>query len=149
MTRTRSARTPLGICLGTVLRCGTCATELLNLLVTKGVIPSITGWSISYFTDLSGQNVGAYIVKTGATPISVDAYLSIGKTTGALQGTATATATTGTTTTVICPTNCQTNPLPRGALYANASQYHTNNNDIRHAGWLTPVGDAPGVRSHA
>jgi len=126
MTRTRSARTPLGICLGTVLRCGTCATELLNLLVTKGVIPSITGWSISYFTDLSGQNVGAYIVKTGATPISIDAYLNIGKTTGALQGTATATATTGTTTTTtVTGSNLSLVPVILGAgfhaqgLYSN------------------------------
>jgi len=73
--------------------------QLLNLLVTKGVISDITGWSVSYFTDLSGHNVGAYIVKTGVSPISVDAYLHIGNSTDALQGSTTTTTTTGTTTT--------------------------------------------------
>ena len=103
--------------------------------MTKGVITSVTGWSISYFTDLSGQNVGAYIVKTGASPISSDACLSIGKTTGALQGTATATATIGTTTTTpVTGSNLSLVPLHLGAgfqaqgLYSNETttraQYH-------------------------
>ena len=98
--------------------------ELLNLLVTKSVIPSITGWSVSYFTDLAGNNVGAYIVKTGATPISIDAYLNISKTTGALQGTATATATAGTTTTTkVTGSNLSMVPLFIGGSFQAQGLY--------------------------
>jgi len=103
--------------------------------VTKSVITSISGWSICYFTDLSGNNVGAYIVKTGATPISIDAYLSISKTTGALQGTATTTATTGTTTKVT-GSNLSLVPLYLGAgfqaqgLYSNATATTTPNTTV-------------------
>jgi len=114
--------------------------ELLNLLVSKSVITSIAGWSVSYFTDLSGNNVGAYIVKTGATPISIDAYLNISKTTGALQGTSTATATTGTTTTTtttkVTGSNLSLVPLYLGAnfqaqgLYSNKTATSTSSTTV-------------------
>ena len=107
--------------------------------MTKGVITSVTGWSISYFTDLSGQNVGAYIVKTGASPISSDACLSIGKTTGALQGTATATATTGTTTTTtVTGSNLSLVPLNLGAGFQAQGLY---SNETTTSAPNTTVGD--------
>ncbi len=113
--------------------------ELLNLLVSKNVITSITGWSVSYFTDLSGNNVGAYIVKTGATPISIDAYLNISKTTGALQGTSTATATVGTTTTTtVTGSNLSLVPLYLGANFQAQGLY---SNETATSASSTTVGD--------
>lgn len=113
--------------------------DLLNLLVTKGVITDITGWSISYFTDLSGNNVGAYIVKTGATPISIDAYLGIDKATAALQGSATTTLTTSsTTTTTVTGSNLALVPLHLGAGFQVQGIY---SNDTATNAPNTTVGD--------
>ena len=71
-TRTRRGTTITTVAQPTISTKRFSNRELLNLLVTKGVITDITGWSISYFTDLSGNNVGAYIVKAGATPININ-----------------------------------------------------------------------------
>lgn len=90
--------------------------ELLNLLVTKGVITSITGWSVSYFTDLTGQNFGAYIVKSGATPINIGSYLNLGASTATLQQSSSQTRTSGTTTTTtVTGSNLSLLPLQVGA----------------------------------
>lgn len=90
--------------------------ELLNLLVTKGVITSITGWSLSYYTDLTGQNVGTYIVKSGATPIKIDSYLSLGTPSASLQQSTSQTRTTGTTsTTTVTGWNLSVIPVQVGA----------------------------------
>ena len=105
--------------------------ELLNLLVTKGVITDITGWSVSYFTDLTGANVGAYIVKTGATPISIDAYLGIGKSTAALQGATTTTLTsTSTTSTTVTGSNVALVPLHVGAGFQAQGVYSNDTGTV-------------------
>jgi len=78
-------------------------------------------------------------VKAGATPISIDAYLNISKTTGALQGTSTATATTGTTTTTtVTGSNLSMVPLYLGASFQAQGLY---SNDTATSTTTTTVGE--------
>lgn len=53
--------------------------QFLEFLVEEGVIPSISGWSIRYFSSTGGEGyeVGTFIVKRDQDPINVSAYLDI------------------------------------------------------------------------
>lgn len=53
--------------------------EFLEYLVEIGVIQSISGWSLAFFSSTEGEGyeVGTYITRKGQSPINVSAYLDI------------------------------------------------------------------------